>query len=80
MAKKTTTLDAGKSTEKLPEPLEEARSLFNAGKQLYVWVREHLGRVAAIAAVCGLVVIVVWWQSPELRKRPGIEPLVEWVE
>jgi len=82
MAKKTTELEpqADKPSEELPEPLGEASALIRAAKQLYVWVREHLGRVAAIAAVCGLVVIVVWWKWPELRERPGIEPLVEWFE
>jgi hypothetical protein len=86
MAKKTTELEpqAGKLARELPEPLKEASVLIRAAKQLYVWVREHLGRVAAIAAVCGLagivVGIVVWWKWPELRERPGIEPLVEWFE
>jgi tetratricopeptide (TPR) repeat protein len=82
MAKKGASHEVRADTpaEKLPEPLEEVRGLVNTGKQLYVWVRKRGGRVAAIAAVCGLVVIVIWWKWPELRERPGIEPLVEWFE
>src|SRR5229473_8466346 len=69
-----------KASEKLPEPLEEASGLVKAGKQLYVWVRKRWGRVAAVAAVFLLVVVLAWWGWPELRERPGIEPLVEWFE
>jgi hypothetical protein len=82
MAEKTTEQEpqADKPAEKLPEPLEEASVLVNAGKQLYVWVRKRWGRVAAVAAVFLLVVGLVWWGWPELKERPGIEPLVEWLE
>jgi hypothetical protein len=69
-----------KDSEKLPEPLEEASGLVKASRQLYVRVRKRWGRVAGIATVCLLVVVVVWWKWPELKERPGIEPLVEWFE
>ena len=82
MAKKGTSPKprADKPSEKLPEPLEEASGLVNAGKQLYVWVRKRWGRVAAVAAVCLLGVALVWWGWPELRERPGVEQVVEWFE
>jgi hypothetical protein len=76
MAKKGTSHEAraDKPAEKLPEPLEQARSL----KQLYVWVRKRWGRVAAVAAVCFLVAAVVWWKWPEIKERPGIAQVVAW--
>src|SRR5215472_17133145 len=82
MAKKGTSPKprADKPSEKLPEPLEEASGLVNAGKQLYVWVRKRWGRIAAVAAVCLLGTALIWWGWPELRERPGIELLVEWFE
>src|SRR5689334_5879844 len=80
MAKKRTAHQppADKPAEKLPEPLEEASGLVNAGKQLYVWVRKRWGRIAAVAAVCLLGVALVWWGWPELRERPGIAQVVAW--
>lgn len=69
-----------KASEKLPEPLEEASGLVKAGKQLYVWVRKRWGRVAASVAVLLLGVVLVWWEWPELRERPGIERVVAWFE
>jgi hypothetical protein len=72
--------EAGESSGKLPEPLEQASGLLNAVRQLYAWVRKRWGRAAGGLIVCGVLVALVWWGWPELKERPGIEPLAEWFE
>jgi hypothetical protein len=73
-----------KVSEELPEPLKKASGLLNAGKQLYVRVEKRWGRGAAIAVI-GLLVglvggLLVWWKWPDIKQRPGIEQVVEWVK
>jgi hypothetical protein len=70
---------AGEPPGMLPEPLEQASGLLNAVRQVYAWGRKH-GLIAGVAAVCRLLAVLIWWGWPELKERPGIEPLAEWLK
>jgi hypothetical protein len=66
--------------EKRPEPLEKASGLYETGKRIYQGVYVRWGRLPAVVVVVLVIMMILWWKWPDIKERPGVEPVMGWLE